>query len=72
MLMFTIKWYRGERRERKKEKENDDEREREVEAVTVFSFRRRPFLFDLYQILEGMSTYTYYTMTNREEKEKNR
>lgn len=28
-----------------------------MEATTVFSFRRRPFLFDLYIVLEGMSIY---------------
>lgn len=30
-----------------------------MEATTVFSFRRhfRPFLFDLFNVLEGMSIY---------------
>lgn len=51
-----------------KEKKKRREREREVEAVTVFSLRhRRPFLFDLYHILEGMSTYILHD----DEKKKN-
>jgi hypothetical protein len=39
-----------------------------VEAVTVFSFRRRPFRLDRYHVLEGMSIY----ILNHDEKKNER
>jgi hypothetical protein len=42
---------------------------KEMEAITVFSFRRRrrrPFLFDLYHVLEGICIY----ILNGDEKKK--
>ena len=46
--------------QRKRERERERER-REVEAKMVLSFRRRrlrrPFLFDLYHVLEGISIH---------------
>ena len=54
---------------KKREKRKSDE----VEATTVFSFRRRhrrPFLFDLYHVLEGVCLYLYQTMTAKKTREK--
>ncbi len=59
----------------KKKKRGRERESIEVEAATVFSFRRRhyrPFLFDLYRVLEGVCLYSYQTMTMKKEKDEER